>query len=331
MTSSPAPELRARSQARSATVDWADPTPESIRGRVVLDDNLHVLTELPDACIDLIYVDPPFNTRKKQSLQTIKTIRDINGDRIGFHNNQYRSIKLSETTYTDIWNDYIGFLEPRVRAFHRVLKRTGSLYFHIDYREVHYCKILLDMIFGRTCFLNEVIWAYDYGARTKTRWPTKHDNILVYARDRSAYYFDINAVDRLPYMAPGLVSPEKAARGKTPTDTWWHTVVPTNGRERLGYPTQKPMGILRRIVQASCPPGGLVADFFAGSGTTAAAALEHGCQFLSVDDTLEAFQTQQRRFAEESGIEYLTSDGDSKWMVCRAEPPQLSIGTPKVG
>ncbi len=277
----------------------------SALGQVVLADNLAVLRDLADESIDLIYVDPPFNTGRRQVLRRIRTVRDEEGDRTGFQGQRYRTIRVGESGYLDIYDDYLDFLEPRLREFQRVLKRTGSLYFHVDYREVHYCKVLLDAIFGRDCFLNEVIWAYDYGARTKSKWPPKHDNILVFVKDPEEYYFDAEAVERIPYMAPGLVGPEKAARGKLPTDTWWHTIVPTNGAERTGYPNQKPLGILRRIIQASSPPGGLVADFFAGSGTAGAASYELGRRFLMVDNNPEAVEVMARRFAAMVGVEYI--------------------------
>jgi site-specific DNA-methyltransferase (adenine-specific) len=273
-------------------------------GRVVLGDNLSVLRALPDASVDLIYVDPPFNTGRAQVLDRIKTTRDADGDRVGFQGQRYRTVRLGQTRYLDVYDDYLAFVEPRLVEMRRILRPEGTLYFHIDYREAHYCKVLLDLIFGRACFLNEIIWAYDYGARTKRRWPPKHDTILVYVKDPRRYYFDAEAVERIPYLAPGLVGPEKAARGKLPTDTWWHTIVPPGGKERTGYPTQKPLGILRRIVQASSPPGGLVADFFAGSGTTGAACLELGRRFLLVDDNPEAIRVMRQRFAGQAGIEY---------------------------
>ena len=273
-------------------------------GRVVLADNLAVLRELPDASVDLIYVDPPFNTGQPRVLQQIKATQDADGDRIGFQDRRYRTLRLGRSRYVDVYDDYLEFVEPRIVEFRRVLQPHGTLYFHIDYREAHYCKILLDLVFGRDCFLNEIIWAYDFGGRAPRRWPAKHDTILVYVKDPARHYFDAEAVERIPYMAPNLVGPEKAARGKLPTDTWWHTIVPPGGKERTGYPTQKPLGIVRRIVQASAPPDGLVADFFAGSGTTGAACLELGRRFLLVDDNPEAFAVMQRRFADRSGIAY---------------------------
>jgi site-specific DNA-methyltransferase (adenine-specific) len=274
-------------------------------GRVILGDNLPVLAGLPDESIDLVYVDPPFNTGKRQVLPRLKTTRDADGDRVGFQGLRYRTIRLGRRSYVDVHDDYLDFLEDRLVQVRRVLKPAGSLYLHVDYREVHYCKILLDAIFGRDAFLNEIVWAYDYGGRTTKRWPPKHDTILVYVNDPERYYFDAEAVERIPYMAPGLVGPEKAARGKLPTDTWWHTIVPPSGRERTGYPSQKPLGILRRIVQASAPPGGIVADFFAGSGTTGAAAHELGRRFLLVDSNPEAAEVMRRRFAGLAGVEYV--------------------------
>ena len=221
---------------------------DGCRGRVVLADNLVALASLPDASVDLSYNDPPFNTGKRQALRRLRTVHDeVNGDRTGWAGRRYRSESLGAHGYDDVHDDYLGFLEPRLVEIRRVLKPTGTLYLHLDSREVHYVKVLLDGIFGRDCFLNEVIWAYDYGARTSRRWPPKHDTILVYVKDPARYAFDAEAVDRIPYMAPGLVGPEKAARGKLPTDTWWHTIVPTSGRERTGYPTPEALGILRRM------------------------------------------------------------------------------------
>jgi site-specific DNA-methyltransferase (adenine-specific) len=263
---------------------------------------------MPTASVDLICIDPPFNTGKSQSHTQLRTEQSADGDRTGFGGRRYRTSKVATRAYADAYDDYLAFLEPRLVEARRVLAETGSLYFHIDYREVHYCKVLLDGIFGRDCFLNEIIWAYDYGARTTRRWPAKHDNILVYVKDASRYLFDVDEIERIPYMAPDLVGPEKAARGKLPTDTWWHTIVPTNGPERTGYPTQKPVGILKRIVAASSPPGGHVLDFFAGSGTTAAACLALGRRFTLVDNNLAALEVMARRFAGIPDIEWIGFD-----------------------
>jgi site-specific DNA-methyltransferase (adenine-specific) len=285
--------------------DPGESTPAIVRGTVVQADNLAVLATLPDASVDLIYVDPPFNTGRRQTLARVRTVRDdVDGDRTGFQGRRYRTLRLGSSSYLDVFDEYLEFLEPRLCEFRRVLKASGTLYVHLDYREVHYVKVLLDAIFGRECFLNEVIWAYDYGGRPRRRWPPKHDNILVYVRDPARYYFDPEGAERIPYMAPSLVGPEKAARGKRLTDTWWSTIVPTAGKERTGYPTQKPLGVLRRIVRTSSPPDGLVADFFAGSGTTGVAAVEAGRRFLLVDDNPEALQAMAKRFAAVEGIQF---------------------------
>lgn len=276
--------------------------PLDMAGCVILGDNLPILQNLPSGSADLIYLDPPFNTGKRQILKRLHTVADANGDRTGFAGRRYHSVPLGSKSYLDIFDSYLDFLEPRLRECHRLLKSSGSLYFHIDYREAHYCKILLDSLFGRECFLNEIIWAYDYGGRTTRRWPPKHDTIFVYVKSPASYYFDGASVDRIPYMAPNLAGPEKAIRGKLPTDTWWHTIVPTAGQERTGYPTQKPLGILRRIITASCPPGGLAVDPFAGSGTTGAAALSLGRRFLLIDVNPEAVAIMRQRFTHLNNI-----------------------------
>jgi site-specific DNA-methyltransferase (adenine-specific) len=269
------------------------------RSRVIHGDNLGVLHTMASESVDLVYIDPPFNTGKAQKRLQLTTTRDPNGDRIGFGDKRYATVRVGSRAFADVFDDYLGFLEPRLIETHRILKPTGSLYFHIDYREAHYCKVLLDGIFGRSSFVNEIIWAYDYGARTTKKWPPKHDTIFFYAKDPSSYVFNVDEIDRIPYMAPDLVGPEKTARGKLPTDTWWHTIVSPTGKEKLGYPTQKPIGILRRIIRASSPPGGLVLDFFAGSGTTGAAALESGRTFILVDSNAEAIDVMRKRFKGE--------------------------------
>jgi site-specific DNA-methyltransferase (adenine-specific) len=271
-------------------------------------ENLEVLRALPSDSVDLIYIDPPFNTGKVQQRTQLKTVRSADGDRVGFQGRRYETIIVGTKRFSDLFDDYLAFLEPRLVEAHRVLTPHGCMYFHVDYREVHYCKLLLDSIFGRDAFLNEIIWAYDYGGRPKNRWPPKHDNILLYAKDPADYVFNVDEIERIPYMAPELVGPEKAARGKLPTDTWWHTIVPTNGAEKTGYPTQKPLGILRRIVQASSRPGAIVLDFFAGSGTTAAACLEFGRGFILVDNNPEALAVMARRFDGIEGIEWAGFD-----------------------
>jgi site-specific DNA-methyltransferase (adenine-specific) len=263
--------------------------------QILLGENLELLPGFAGGSFQLVYIDPPFNTGVVQARKTLRAVRDEDGERTGFQGRRYRTKLLAESSYRDRFDDYLAFLAPRLEQAHRLLRRDGTLYFHIDYREAHHCKLLLDEIFGRDCFLNEIIWAYDYGARAKRRWPSKHDTILVYVKDRASYYFDSEQVDREPYMAPGLVTPEKAARGKLPTDVWWHTIVPTNGHEKTGYPTQKPEGILRRIVQASTRPGDWCLDFFAGSGTLGAVAAQLGRRYVLIDSNPAAVEIMRSR------------------------------------
>lgn len=270
--------------------------------KIIFGENLAYLRTCPTESINLIYIDPPFNTGRAQQRTRIKTRASQDGDRIGFQGKRYQTERISAGAYRDSFEDYLSFLEPRLNEAHRVLAKNGSLYFHIDYREVHYCKILLDSIFGREAFINEIIWAYDYGARTRKRWPAKHDNILWYAKDPNNYVFNYEDIERIPYMAPGLVSPEKAERGKLPTDTWWHTIVGTNSKEKTGYPTQKPLGILKRIIQASSMPGDMVLDFFAGSGTTGLACHELGRNFILVDNNTQAIEVMKDRFSEYQNV-----------------------------
>jgi site-specific DNA-methyltransferase (adenine-specific) len=267
---------------------------------VLLGDCAKVLPELPDATFQLIYIDPPFNTGKSQQRRTIATVRDESGDRTGFQGRRYATTELSRRAYRDVHEDYLGMLKPLLHESRRLLTNSGTLYLHIDYREAHYVKALLDEIFGRDAFLNEIIWAYDFGGRARDRWPAKHDTILVYVRTPGGHFFDQDAVERIPYLAPGLVGPEKAARGKLPTDVWWHTIVPTAGREKTGYPNQKPEGILRRIVQASSRPGDRVLDFFAGSGTTGAVAAELARRFVLIDNNPEAVEIMRNRLPAET-------------------------------
>jgi len=274
---------------------------QQLANRIILGDNLHVLPTLEDEAFQMIYIDPPFNTGKTQTRKTLKTEADASGDRVGFGGRRYATRLLAESSYVDEFADYLAFLEPRLIEGRRALAQSGTLYFHIDYREAHYCKLLLDEVFGRENFLNEIIWAYDYGARAKQRWPAKHDTILVYAKDAERNHFDSAEVDREPYMAPGLVTPEKRALGKLPTDVWWHTIVPTNGREKTGYPTQKPEGIVRRMVVASSRPKDMCLDFFAGSGTLGAVAAKNGRGYVLIDENPAAIEVATRRLAAIEG------------------------------
>jgi len=264
---------------------------------VIHGDNLNAIAALPDGAFTLIYLDPPFNTGRSQARQSTTSVRSASGTIKGFKGELYERIRGDLMSYDDQFEDYWSFLEPRLAEAWRLLADDGTLYLHLDYREAHYAKVLLDALFGRESFLNEIIWAYDYGGKSKSRWPAKHDTILVYVKNPSAYYFNSDEVDREPYMAPGLVTAEKAARGKLPTDVWWHTIVSPTGKEKTGYPTQKPQGILRRIVQASSRKGDWVLDFFAGSGTTGVVAAALGRRFVLVDQSPDAVAVIQKRLA----------------------------------
>jgi len=265
--------------------------------RVLLGDNLDLMGAEPAESVQLAYLDPPFNTGRAQTRRTLSTTAaaDGAGDRTGFGGRRYTTQLLEQSSYRDAFDDYLGFLEPRLREVRRLLHPTGTLYFHIDWREAHYCKLLLDELFGRECFLNELIWAYDYGAKPRSRWPQKHDTILVYVRDPERYLFDAEAVDREPYMAPGLVTREQRERGKRPTSVMWHTIVSPTGREKTGYPTQKPEGLVRRFVQASSSPGDLCLDPFAGSGTLGAVAAALGRRYLLMDESPDAVAVMRAR------------------------------------
>ncbi len=253
--------------------------------RIHYGDNLKVLAGIPDESIDLIYIDPPFNTGRIQM-------------RRRFHSEGGGRVPEDSFGYRDSFDDLAGFLRGRMEEARRVLKPSGSLFFHLDYREIHYCKVMLDGIFGRRSFINEIIWAYDYGARSRTRWSPKHDTILWYARDPASYTYNYDAIDRIPYMTPGLVGPEKTARGKTPTDVWWHTIVSPNSREKTGYATQKPLFIMDRIVRVHSDPGDVLLDFFAGSGTFGESAWLNGRSCILADDNPEAIAVMKRRFAK---------------------------------
>ena len=290
-------------------------------GRIILSDNLPVLQAMSAESVGLIYVDPPFNTGKIQSRTRIRVTQDADGDRTGFQGTRYRTEVVGRSGYNDRHDDYMDFLLPRLREAHRILEPTGSFFLHIDYREAHYCKVVLDEIFGRASFMNEIIWAYDYGARSKRKWSAKHDTIFWYAKDPNAYTFNFDVMDRIPYMAPGLVGKEKAARGKTPTDVWWHTIVSPNGREKTGYPTQKPLGILERIVKVHSNPGDTILDFFAGSGTTGEAAARHGRDYILVDSNPEAARVMAARLADYD-VETIGFDGE------QSEVLQQGVGTP---
>ncbi len=268
--------------------------------KIILGDNAEILPTLPEGFARLIYIDPPFNTGEAQRRDRIRVVStDGEGDRGGFAGRRYTVSKVESGSYTyeDDFGDFEAFLMPRIAAALRCLTPDGSLFVHLDCREVHYVKVALDRLLGRNCFKNEIIWAYDFGGRSKNRWPAKHDTILWYTKDPDNYVFHFDEIDRIPYMAPSLVSKEKAERGKTPTDVWWHTIVPTGGREKTGYPTQKPLGILNRIIKVHSSPGDVVLDFFAGSGTAGESAARHGRGFVLVDSNPEAVQIAAARLA----------------------------------
>lgn len=269
---------------------------------VINGENLAALKSMADESFQLIYIDPPFNTGRAQ-VRTNRSSTSSETGNLGFQGKRYEQVVKSVLSYDDDFADYWAFLEPRLIEAYRLLHKTGTIYLHLDYREAHYAKVLMDALFGRECFLNEIIWAYDYGGKSKSRWPAKHDTILVYVKNPNVYYFDSATVDREPYMAPGLVTPEKVVRGKLPTDVWWHTIVSPTGKEKTGYPTQKPLGILRRIISASSKPGDSVLDFFAGSGTTAHAAFELERKFVVVDQNPESIEIITRRL-NALGVEY---------------------------
>ena len=292
---------------------------------------LEVIRGFASGSFDLIYIDPPFNTGRDQTRKRLRTVRDEAGERIGFQGKRYRSVVVGEARFADRFDDFIGFLAPRLQEAHRLLAPHGSLFLHIDCREAHYCKVLLDGIFGRDCFLNEIIWAYDYGARSKRRWSAKHDAIFWYAKDPKRYTYRYEDIDRIPYLAPGLVTPEKAARGKTPTDVWWQTIVSPNGKEKTGYPTQKPLAILNRIVRVHSNPGDRVLDFFAGSGTTGEAALAAGRHVVLVDNNPEAIAVMRRRLgvdAEGRAIRLRGAAGGRAGARCRHPRFRPETGSP---
>jgi site-specific DNA-methyltransferase (adenine-specific) len=270
--------------------------------KIILGDNLEALATLPDAFASVVYVDPPFNTGKVQKRERIKTTATADptsaGDRGGFGGRRYDVERVASSgSYEDSYEDFEAFLMPRIEASLRCLTKGGSLFVHLDYREVHYIKVAIDRLVGRDRFVNEIIWAYDYGGRPKNRWPAKHDTILWYAMDPDDYVFDFDAIDRIPYMAPELVGKAKAETGKTPTDVWWHTIVPTNGKEKTGYPTQKPLGVLSRLLKVHSRAGDVVLDFFAGSGTTGDAAARNDRGFVLIDHNPEAAAVMAKRLA----------------------------------
>ena len=269
---------------------------DSNQANIYFGDNMDVLKEIESGSVNLVYVDPPFNTGKIQSRKRIETVRSEDGDRTGFQGHTYKTKVIGEQSFFDIYDDYIRFLQDRIEETERVLTSDGSFFLHLDYREIHYAKVMCDEVFGRESFINEIIWSYDYGGRSKSRWSAKHDNILWYAKNPKNFTYRYDDIDRIPYMAPGLVGAEKAAKGKTPTDSWWHTIVSPNGKEKTGYPTQKPLGIINRIIRVHSNPGDVILDYFAGSGTTGIAALAERRKVILVDNNRQALEVMCQRF-----------------------------------
>lgn len=271
-------------------------------GKIVLAENLRYLRTLPDACVDLIYIDPPFGVNKKRAHTHVSTDQDKRGDRVGFGGKRYKTTKGQTLWFDDSFADYLKFISPRLREARRILKKHGSIFVHVDHHQAHYVRIKLDELFGPACYKNEIIWAYDFGGRSKTRWPAKHDTIFWYSKDPDTYTFNRAAIDRIPYMAPGLAGEEKAKLGKVPTDVWWMTIVPTNSRERTGYPTQKPLKLLKRIVAVHSNKGDIVLDFFCGTGTTGEAAAKLGRKFILVDSNQAAIKICRKRIGDFKAI-----------------------------
>lgn len=268
---------------------------------IILGDNLAILPTLPRGFASVVYIDPPFNTGRAQKRDRMKVSAATGpgqaGERSGFGGKRYNVERIESSAYDDQFDDFERFLMPRIEAALPCLTERGSLFVHLDYREVHYIKVALDRLLGRSRFMNEIIWAYDYGGRPKNRWPAKHDTILWYAMNPEDYTFNYDEIDRIPYMAPSLVGKEKAEAGKRPTDVWWHTIVPTNGKEKTGYPTQKPLGVLNRLVKVHSRPGDVLLDFFAGSGTSGEAAAQNDRGFVLIDESSAAVEVMERRLA----------------------------------
>jgi site-specific DNA-methyltransferase (adenine-specific) len=283
------------------------PSEPAIPTGVFCSDSLALLGRLPDACVDLIYADPPFGTGKVQRLRSLRATAEPGEPEPGAAPTVARPDFAGRAAHYEItsahayrddmpFEEYLAWLEANLVEFRRVLKDTGSLYLHLDWHAVHYAKVILDRLFGRANFRGEIIWAYDFGGRPRNAWPRKHDNILWYSKG-DTWTFNRADMDRLPYLAPGLVGPEKAARGKLPTDAWFTTIVPTASRDRTGWPTQKPILILERIIKASSNPGELVLDPFVGSGTSAVAAQRLGRKYLVADFDPAAVAITEARLA----------------------------------
>jgi DNA modification methylase len=254
-------------------------------------DMLDVASLLEPESFRLIYLDPPFLTGRQ---------------RIG---------SKTEYTYDDRWKGkldaYLPWLETRLKAFAPLLQQGGSMVLHLDWRAAHYAKVMLDEIFGHENFINEIIWHYTGGGRSKTRFSCKHDTLLWYARKQKPY-FDIDAV-RVPYKetsgyARGGI---RAASGRkylpnpkgTPVDDVWDIpIINPMASERVGYPTQKPKILLQRIIAALSAPGELVGDFCCGSGTTLVCAELMGRRWVGSDQSPKALECTTSRLLDEADL-----------------------------
>jgi DNA modification methylase len=293
--------------------------------RLILGDNLDVLASLPDGSVDLIYIDPPFGTG---------TIRR------GGHDSSHR--------YRDVPGDpsrYVAWLHERLAQSRRVLSSHGSLFVHLDYRTVHYVKVELDTIFGRDRFINELIWCYSVGGKSRRSFGRKHDTILWYSRT-AEYAFFPDAVKvprksgshmRVVQTEDGELVQEKTDRksgkvyryplsaGKVPEDWWTDIEILNRGdAERTGWPTQKPERLLERIIQSTTTPGALVADWFCGSGTTGVVAQRLDRRFVLVDRESHAIACAQARL-EASGRALANAGGATRDITVEPWPKHRQI------
>jgi DNA modification methylase len=268
----------------------AAPNATTEENRLLLGDNLDVMRALDDASIDLIYIDPPFFTGREQ-----------------------RANGASEHAFDDAWRDidaYIEWLRERVAEMRRLLSHRGVLYVHCDWHAGHYIKVMLDRVFGAGRFQNEIVWHYGLGAAHATRhFLRKHDTIFAYRMSDDAT-FNLIRDEVTPAMENKYCHEDDRGRymmsrgrkyylkGGKPLDSVWRipAIAATSG-ERLGYPTQKPEALLERIILASSNEGDVVADFFAGSGTTPAVAQRLGRRWIACDSSSAAVALISKRLA----------------------------------
>ncbi|MHC5003682.1 MAG: DNA-methyltransferase [Planctomycetota bacterium] len=283
-------EPDARGSATAASSGSGSVALERPDGTLLLGDNLELMRErIGDGTVDLAYLDPPFRTQTRQrapagagdaafddvwrwddeaatSFEAMATAGGAAGRALrGLELVVGRSPLLA----------YLTMVAPRLVELRRVLTRSGSVYLHCDGSASHYLKVLLDAVFGTDCFLNNVVWLYGLGGSSSRYWPRKHDDLLWYARQAGAHHFE-------PAMVPARSVRMRGQEKKAPD--WWDIPSINNmAGERVGYPTQKPLALLRRVVGSSSPAGGLVLDPFCGSGTTLVAARELGRRWIGID------------------------------------------------